>query len=208
MKKYFAFTLIELLVVIAIIAILAAMLLPALKLAKDSAKGIKCAGNLRQVGLAASFYMDDNHNWIPKGMYTGGSLFTSRSGKIAPYINISPATPWSAWYESVLSCPSRTDYTPDVAYCPNLRVMGWAAGGYRIRHSREFSSPSTQIMIGDGNNAFSDVDAAFIKAYNYMGDGKYRLRNVHPGGSNLLYLDFHVERKRVFDIDIDEVRMH
>ena len=62
-RKYF--TLIELLIVIAIIAILAAMLLPALNKARDKAQQIKCVSNLKQLYTTLRLYADDNRDLLP-----------------------------------------------------------------------------------------------------------------------------------------------
>jgi prepilin-type N-terminal cleavage/methylation domain-containing protein/prepilin-type processing-associated H-X9-DG protein len=63
--RFCAFTLIELLVVVAIIAVLAAILLPALQQAKESSRRSVCMSNLRQLGIAMLSYADDNNGWLP-----------------------------------------------------------------------------------------------------------------------------------------------
>ncbi len=93
-----AFTLIELLVVIAIIAILAAMLLPALAKAKDKAKTTQCLSSMRQWGIAVQIYVGDNQDRLPRdGTDTGGQYGVDTSVTTGPG---SPQDPL-AWFNTL-----------------------------------------------------------------------------------------------------------
>ncbi len=84
LRRNVNFTLIELLVVIAIIAILAALLLPALKQAKDMAKVAGCLSNIKQVYLLMSSYAEDNNDWLPGNSFTSSPWILQRTWVNSP----------------------------------------------------------------------------------------------------------------------------
>jgi prepilin-type N-terminal cleavage/methylation domain-containing protein len=131
-----AFTLIELLVVIAIIAILAAMLLPALAKAKEDGKRISCLGNLRQISISSEMYVDDFHGYYP-----------SRSNT-----NRWPAQLSDYYGQNVklLVCPSETTNAPLTS--PDATVADSAPRSYFINGWNDFFANSTGdlgLNIGD-----------------------------------------------------------
>ena len=191
MKK--SFTLIELLVVIAIIAILAAMLLPALAKAREKARQISCASNLKQFGLAVTMYTDENQDWFPiqkitskEGWIFGTNIegakydLSPKDGALYPYIND----------EKMYLCKSDTNKV-NATYARNTNLS-------TAKTNVVVKKPSTFVTFVEDNN---NDDGNFATAsWNYTEDtfnsdtSTNKVGRFHTNKStNLLFTDGHVE---------------
>ena len=173
------FTLIELLVVIAIIAVLAALLLPALTRAKLKAQGVQCMNNHKQLALAWRMYADDNQEKLP-------FAYADASGPNAPY----------AWVQGILDYDpnnrSNWDINQDIAKSPLWTYCGKQPGIWRCPadHSTvkvngqalpRVRSMSMDIWVG-GNEGTDGGWGSSWKVYTKLG------QMLNPGPSKTFVL--------------------
>lgn len=146
--KMRGFTLIELLVVIAIIAILAAMLLPALASAKERAKRINCASNLRQLGQASIMYANDNRDYLPPmrdpatGLTPGEWAWDMPTNTINQLLN-------GGFTRNILYCPSFEQKNTD-GYWNFAQTAGvtFASLGYAFATDGSSNLIATPVISG------------------------------------------------------------
>ncbi len=177
------FTLIELLVVIAIIAILAAILMPALGKARNKTKSAACVNRLKQFGLAYQQYINDNHGWI--WVFSSSGTYYTSGDPLQKYITADS----EAW-KKFIECP---------AVGPGeLPTTGILRGGYLVRSKdtvtklERLKEPpaSKRMVMADSNPAVLNYYWQYADSSGVTANDKLGIR--HDNGANFLHYAGHV----------------
>ena len=191
------FTLIELLVVIAIIAILAAMLLPAINNSKEVAKRAACMGNLKQMGLGIGMYINDYGYMMPQVQTGPPDHYWSGSplggGLLAPYVSSTKNLyigEVSTRGRQSLACPAVGSAKEAANYFDQC-TMGY--NNYLISPSSYYKGPN---FPGPSRHALiADASGRMISLMTQSGvGGEVRFRHVNS--CNVLYADLHVNSRK------------
>jgi len=206
-----AFTLIELLVVVAIVAVLAAMLLPALNQARDTAKTAHCMNNLKHIAVAAIMYANDNNDVLPDTCPEFAQPFDNWMQAVSEYMKLPPA-PFTdirsgPEYRYPLLCPATSGRTSAwdpycgsawAGYATDYAMNHHVAGGSRLltgglywaigRKLSKIPMPHMTALLADS------------ETYNgWLGFAYYTISPRHKSRTraNVVCVDGHVESLKV-----------